>query len=216
MLAAITLCLTGLAVCLAGTRAERPVPAAVGKVAASAGFLALAFTLGVPWRTPHGAAVLAALVLSAVGDVALIGTSRRAFLGGLIAFLLGHVAYLVAFVQLGVEPAGIVPGAVFMLVLGGAVLRTLRGPSGKLFPAVVAYVAVIGMMVALAGGVATAHRGVAGDTLAAAAVAFAVSDLFVARQRFLVPAFHNRAIGLPLYYGAQLAFAWAASQLGAA
>ena len=33
------------------------------------------------------------------------------------------------------------------------------------------------------------------------------ADLFVARERFVSPAFGNRAIGLPLYYAAQILFA---------
>ena len=41
-----------------------------------------------------------------------------------------------------------------------------------------------------------------------AAVAFFCSDLSVARDRFVAPGFANRAWGLPLYYAAQLAFAW--------
>ena len=41
----------------------------------------------------------------------------------------------------------------------------------------------------------------------AAAVAFLASDLFVARDRFVERDWRNRAVGLPLYYVAQLVFA---------
>jgi len=41
----------------------------------------------------------------------------------------------------------------------------------------------------------------------AGAVTFYVSDLSVARDRFLAPGFVNRLWGLPLYYGAQLLLA---------
>ncbi len=211
----VAVCLGGLAVTLWGQHAGRAWAAAGGKVVASLGFLAFGAALGVYDRTPHGTAFLAAFILCAIGDVALIGHSKPAFLGGLTAFLLGHIGYIVCFVQLGYDGQGVVPGAVFMLALAAAVLRTLRGPAGRLFPAVVAYVAVIGVMVALAGGVAVAHPGLHGNILAGAAVAFAISDLFVARQRFLVDAFQNRVVGLPLYYGAQLAFAFGAVGLGA-
>jgi len=187
-----------------------------GKTLASLSFLAFGGVLGVYTREPHGLAFLAAYILCAIGDVALIGKSKPAFLGGLVAFLLGHVGYIVCFLQLGFEGQGVVPGAVFMVLLAVYVLRQLREPSGKLFPAVVAYVAVIGVVVALAGGVATLHGGLHGSIVAGAAVVFAISDLFVARQRFLVDAFQNRLIGLPLYYGAQLAFAFGAVGLGSA
>lgn len=37
---------------------------------------------------------------------------------------------------------------------------------------------------------------------------FWCSDLAVARDRFIAPGFVNRLWGLPLYYAAQVAFAW--------
>lgn len=213
---ALVMCLGGLAVCLWGTRQGQLPVHASGKVVATLGFLAFAAALGVYGRSPHGTTFLIAFVLCAIGDVALIGKSKPAFLGGLTAFLLGHVGYIVVFLQLGFDPTGVVPGAVFMTLLAAYVLRRLREPAGKLFPAVVAYVAVIGVMVALAGGVAVAHPGLHGGVLAAAAVVFAISDLFVARQRFLAEEFINRLVGLPLYYGAQLLFAFGAVGLGTA
>ena len=41
----------------------------------------------------------------------------------------------------------------------------------------------------------------------AGAVLFFLSDLGVARDRFVSPGVWNRAVGLPLYYGAQLLLA---------
>lgn len=43
--------------------------------------------------------------------------------------------------------------------------------------------------------------------LLVAPLAFFVSDLAVARDRFVEPGFVNRFVGLPLYYGAQIVFA---------
>jgi len=40
------------------------------------------------------------------------------------------------------------------------------------------------------------------------AFAFYLSDLAVARQRFVAKSFWNKAWGLPLYFGAQLILAW--------
>jgi len=39
------------------------------------------------------------------------------------------------------------------------------------------------------------------------AVLFFLSDLLVARDRFVAPGFGNRLLGLPLYYAAQLLLA---------
>jgi hypothetical protein len=40
---------------------------------------------------------------------------------------------------------------------------------------------------------------------AVSVAAFAISDLSVARERFIAPTFANLAWGLPLYFAAQLA-----------
>jgi hypothetical protein len=59
-------------------------------------------------------------------------------------------------------------------------------------------------MVALSVGT-TALLGNAWITVGA--VMFYLSDLAVARDRFVAPGFTNRVWGLPLYYGAQLILA---------
>jgi len=47
----------------------------------------------------------------------------------------------------------------------------------------------------------------AGLALLAGALSFYVSDLAVARDRFVAPGFSNRLWGLPLYYGGTLLLA---------
>lgn len=195
-------CGVGLVVTLVGEVRGVFALRALGKTAASLGFLAFGLERGLPGLAPHGPWMLAALVLSLVGDLALLGESKRAVLGGIAAFLLAHVAYAAAFVTLGIEPSWAAGATLPLAVGGGLVLRALWGRAGRLAPAVAAYVAVITVMVALAAGVA-AHRGTG---WLVAAVLFFVSDLFVARQRFVVRTPTNRLFGLPLYYAAQLAF----------
>jgi hypothetical protein len=48
----------------------------------------------------------------------------------------------------------------------------------------------------------------------AGALSFYVSDVFVARQRFVKSAFLNRLIGLPLYYGGQFMLAFSVGLIG--
>ena len=63
------------------------------------------FVLAALWRGPgtrYDWLVVAGLVLSMAGDVSLIRRERNWFLAGLVAFLLGHVAYIMAF---GTRPA---------------------------------------------------------------------------------------------------------------
>jgi uncharacterized membrane protein YhhN len=70
--------------------------------------------------------------------------------------------------------------------------------------AVPAYVAAIGAMVAtaLGTGAATGHW-----QIAAGALAFAASDIAVARERFVATSPLNKAWGLPLYYIGQVLLA---------
>jgi uncharacterized membrane protein YhhN len=126
-------------------------------------------------------------------------------LAGLVSFLLGHVAFAVAFVSVpfaaGTAAAAalaVVPAAVFALIwLRPHVSGGMRG-------AVVAYVAVISLMVLCAAGAAA---GTGRPAIAVGAVCFFLSDLAVARERFVASTAWNRAWGLPLYYGAQLILA---------
>jgi uncharacterized membrane protein YhhN len=174
------------------------------KAAASAGFIGTALAAGAA-DTVYGRWVLAALLLGWVGDVALVSSARSWFLTGLVAFLLSHLTYVVAFVVLGLDGAGTaiaaagvaVPAAVVGRWLWDRVPKEMRGP-------VLAYIVVISAMVAAAAGAAV---GGAPELLVAAAVLFYVSDLFVARDRFVAAGFVNRLAGLPMYYGAQILFA---------
>lgn len=192
----------GVGLTLAGERMQRPTLEWVGKPLASALFILAAFHHGGP-TTSWGYAILAALVFSAIGDVALIAKGRGpGFLTGLVAFLLGHVAYSVAFVTAGPDPARLLVAAALLVPFSVVIARALvRRAERHMALPVMAYVAVITVMVALAFAVN------AGPLLPLAAVLFFVSDLFVARQRFVEKAFINRALGLPIYYAAQLLFA---------
>lgn len=156
--------------------------------------------------TVYGQLVLVALVLCLVGDVLLIPLDRPAvFRAGVFAFLAGHVAYSAAFLTRPLGIAGLVAGAVLMAIVLVAVLRWL-GPSlsPDMRGPVRIYMIVIGVMTALACGVSA---GGGPWAVAAGALAFAASDVSVARDRFVRPAFVNRAWGLPLYYAAQLLLA---------
>lgn len=183
---------------------------AAGKILASTAFVALGLTLGLPGASPHGPWIVVALLFSWVGDVALLSSEKRWFLLGLVAFLLGHVGYAVAFLGLGVAPVAALmalgPLAAFAMV----VWEQLRDHVGSLGGPVVAYIAVISAMVALAAGTVEAH----GPGLLVAATLFFLSDLFVARQRFVAEGVENRLVGLPLYFGAQVVFCWAAAAVG--
>jgi len=176
----------------------------IAKPLASAGLFALAVTAGAA-DSAYGRWILAGLALSFGGDVLLIPHAAVAFRSGLVSFLMGHVAYAVGFAVLGLDLR--VAGAVALpvAVVAFVALRWL-GPhvSGPMVFAVRAYVVAISVMVVLSAG-ASAH---AGDLrILAGATLFFVSDLAVARDRFVSPGFGNRLWGLPLYFGGQVLLA---------
>ena len=175
------------------------------KVATSICFIAVVLIAGA-LDTGYGQWVLIALLLSAVGDTALLGSSSSMFLLGLGSFLLAHLAYVVAFVVRGVDaaPTAIAAGGLVVPIV--VVIRWLwpHVPAAMQRP-VGAYAVIISLMVAGAVGTVAAE----GDArILVAAVAFYVSDLAVARNRFVAPGFDNRLWGLPLYYVGQFLFAW--------
>lgn len=176
----------------------------IAKPLASAGFVVAAWSAGA-LESAYGRAVLIALALCWLGDVLLIPSARVFFLAGLASFLAGHAAFAVAFVLRGVVPAA-AGVALALLLLPAALIWRWLAPrlDGALRVAVPAYIAVITLMVALAAGSAF-HR--TGWLLLAGAVLFFVSDLSVARDRFVRTGLVNRIWGLPLYYAAQLLLA---------
>jgi uncharacterized membrane protein YhhN len=211
----LALCTTvaaGTLVSLIGEATGRLPVRAIGKLAASAAFVALGAHVGLAQAGLAGRAVLVALVLSAIGDLLLLWDDKRVFLAGMIAFLLAHVGYTTAFVAIGVRPAGVLAGAAAMLLVDVAVWRWASPGAGKLAPALAAYQLVITAMVAASFGVALTGPGEGHLALCAGALLFAMSDVCVARHRFVTQHFWNRGIGLPLYYAAQVLLTLAAAR----
>lgn len=210
LIAAVCL-LAGIAAAVAHV-AGRTAAYGILKMVAATAYLAFALHLGAA-TTLYGRLVLSALVFSWLGDLALIGTGRL-FLAGLGAFLVGHLAYVAAFVVRGVSaPAALVGAAVMVVVAASTARWLLRAelPAPYRVP-VAAYLLAIGAMVALALGTAwpSMARGDAaatGRAILVGAAAFAASDLLVARERFVRPAPGNRLVGLPLYFAGQLLLA---------
>jgi uncharacterized membrane protein YhhN len=176
----------------------------VAKPLASSGFVAASLASGA-LESAYGRSVLFALVLCWLGDVLLIPQARAAFLAGLVSFLLGHVAFAFAFAQRGIALGFGAPALVAALAGGLVFLRYCEPhvPAALRHPVRV-YVAAISLMLACAAGT----LGKAGDpTILLGALMFWLSDLAVARDRFIAPGPWNRLWGLPLYYGAQLVLA---------
>ena len=136
---------------------------------------------------------IAALFLSLLGDVFLLGSAERWFVAGLAAFLGAHLAYIDGFLVGGFEPRLLLywgPAVVIVsLGIGGRILGALRGGGKRrLFGPVVLYLLAISIMVALAGASGR-------PAAAAGAVLFYASDGLIAWTRFVRP---NTWAALPI------------------
>jgi uncharacterized membrane protein YhhN len=135
--------------------------------------------------TSAGRWLLVALAFGLAGDVFLLEKADTRFRLGLAAFLVGHVAFVLCFIQLGLDPQGW--NYLSLLVLGACLLATrqvaastyLRGGLGLAAP-VGLYTVVIGAMLIYA-----FTTGV--PLIAIGATVFAVSDTVLARDRFVRP-----------------------------
>jgi uncharacterized membrane protein YhhN len=200
--AVIITCLGVVALLVGDARGPKWLPW-IAKPIASLGFVGLAWIM--PPHDRAGWTLFVGLVLCLVGDLCLLSRAKARFLAGLVAFFAGHVAYAAAFWQRGVSVSTAVIAALALAIPAVIVWRWLKPHvEPAMRGAVVAYIVAITTMVACAFGGA----GVRAEWLTVVgAIAFYLSDLSVARDVFVKPAFVNRLWGLPLYYGAQLCLA---------
>ncbi|KPD13703.1 lysoplasmalogenase [Phaeobacter sp. 11ANDIMAR09] len=175
---------------------------------ASVAFLALAALLqGAPiW-------LVVGLALCALGDFCLSRDGETAFMGGVGAFALGHLAYVVLFLghfssELGQiwEMPGLVLACAFA-VLGAMMVYVLAPRAGELKIPVLLYIPIILAM----GLAAVSLTSPALLWVLPAALAFMTSDVILAFETFVLPEDHPMRritpyLVWPLYWGAQAGF----------
>jgi uncharacterized membrane protein YhhN len=155
------------------------------------------------------------LVLSLGGDVALMFESDRAFLIGLVLFLLAHVVYSIAFtVPSGFHSADIITGAV-LLGVGVAIFLYLRPGLGSMKGPVILYTLIICFMVnrAISTFFGDAFTTTQAWLMSIGAVFFMLSDIVLAIDRFRQPLEAGR-LSLFAYYLGQLLIALSPAYFG--
>jgi uncharacterized membrane protein YhhN len=155
--------------------------------------------------------VFAGLLLCLIGDVCLIFFfNKKVFTAGLGAFLAGHIMYTIAFFTCGTAGAVMWVTAVSCLALSIGVFSWLKPNLGAMLGPVIAYIVIITAMAIGASALkSNPMLDMTGKILVyAGALLFYVSDIFVARHRFVKREFINRVIGLPMYYTAQFMIAF--------
>ena len=205
-----------------------PVLAALGALLAVAGNMlqlpALVYVfkpattlLVIAWAWPRGADTPAVqrwirigLWLSLAGDVFLMWP-QQGFLPGLVAFLLAHLAFIVAFTRRVTLLARSQPFALY--ALAAAVLLAQLWPDlpAALRWPVLAYVVCLATMAAQAGVVWLIARGSGGEALARNAaiggVLFMTSDTLLAFNKFSAPIALSSLLILSTYWAALLLIA---------
>lgn len=172
------------------------------------GFLGLALSFGA-LSSDYGRQIFYGLVACAVGDVLLLPKNNKTFFRlGMLAFAVGHIFYILA---AGLILRMDIPDTMFLLVIltglgvGLGAFKWLKPnlPDDMVWP-VGGYTLIITLMLirALQSDMVGAHF-----YIVPAAIAFAVSDIFVARDRFVQPNSKNALVITPLYFGAQALFA---------
>ena len=150
--------------------------------------------------TSVGRWILVALVCSLAGDVFLLGDAEGSFIRGLASFLLGHLAYVVAFLLLAQPTWSPVVALVLvaLVIVGRWVFLGARAQGGPVLGgAVAAYMAVIGTMAAL--GVSLGR-----PVLGAGALLFLVSDAVLGWDRFVARQAWARVVVMTTYHLGQL------------
>lgn len=165
--------------------------------------------------------LLGGLALSLAGDVLLIEHTTRAFVAGLIAFLLAHVLYIAALVHmqatrdLGVHSTVEWIGALALILIGLGFYAYLRSGLGRMRVPVIAYMLVISTMVQRALALSAVHPGpsIQAVLIVGGALLFYTSDAILAISRFRfddrLP--HYSLWNLSTYYAGQACLALSAS-----
>jgi alkenylglycerophosphocholine/alkenylglycerophosphoethanolamine hydrolase len=169
----------------------------------------LLLVIGVP-HTTFARLISAGVVLSLIGDIALLNDDNRAFMVGLGAFLLAHVAYTIAFLGAAVWSPFVPVVAVVMLVSTIWLLRATWMGTSRMHAPTIAYAVVISVMVVSAWAMIGGPLALA-PFAAVGAVLFYVSDASLALNRFRRPVPHVSLLALGVYWIGQLGIAIAAS-----
>ena len=181
--------------------------ALVAKAAATLCCIAIAVTAAPGPVARYRQAVVAGLCFGLAGDILLELEHGRYFAPGLGAFLVGHLAYLVAFTT-GARLFSRWKPVLWLALLGGGLGAVLwRGIEPSLRAPVAAYIVVLCAMAAQA-RVRAAIRPSPGTRLAAVgATLFVVSDAALAINRFGAPYPWSGVLILATYWMAQWAIA---------
>ncbi|RPH88950.1 MAG: lysoplasmalogenase [Calditrichaeota bacterium] len=161
--------------------------------------------------------VLIGLLFSLGGDIALMfQQNRKAFMIGLIFFLLAHIAYTLIFSLWGRFTTWDILSAMVLFTAAALFYRLIHSGLANMKTPVIIYMVIISAMVhrataSFASPVFSKHQAAA---IIGGALLFYMSDIVLAANRFWKPLKYHR-LSLALYYSGQWLIAWSASGFAA-
>lgn len=145
---------------------------------------------------------LGALILSLIGDILLMftATSELYFIGGLIAFLLAHIMYILVFLKQRHQQTSTLPITLLLLIYGAGIFYILKDGLNDLLIPVIIYMLVILTMAVTAflrkGNVSKSSF----NLVFFGAIFFLISDSLLALNKFYEP-MASSGVTVMLTYG---------------
>ena len=155
------------------------------------------------------------LIFCLIGDVCLALPQKKAFRVGLVAFLVGHVLYILSFSSLTQIYYWISAWLFILFCMSALIFLWLLPHLKSMLIPVLLYILVITVMVSGAWAVfRKSPFQISGRVfILIGALCFYFSDVFVARNEFIKEEYRNRFLGLPLYYTGQFLLAFSVGLL---
>jgi len=155
------------------------------------------------------------LIFCLIGDVCLALPQEKAFRAGLLAFLIGHVFYILSFSSLIPISYWISSGLLLIFGMSAFIFFWLRPHLKSMLIPVLLYIVVITVMASGAWAVLwkSSFQIYGRALILTGSLCFYVSDVFVAREKFIKEEYLNRLLGLPLYYAGQFLLAFSVGLL---
>jgi uncharacterized membrane protein YhhN len=155
------------------------------------------------------------LIFCLIGDVCLALPQKKAFRVGLVAFLVGHVLYILSFSSLTQIYYWISAWLFILFCMSALIFLWLLPHLKSMLIPVLLYILVITVMVSGAWAVFwKSPFQISGRVfILIGSLCFYFSDVFVARNKFIKEEYRNRLLGLPLYYTGQFLLAFSVGLL---
>lgn len=178
------------------------------KPVAALSFVFISFKLGA-LESGYGRLILFSLALCAVGDILLLNRKlKTSFFCGMLVFAIAHLLFSLSFIKSSTfDFASLVTFLPLIMILGCINFMYLlpRVPH-KFKPFILLYGLAIFMMITSAYTFMYEQK-----LILIAAIFFVLSDIFVAKDRFIKRSTKNALLITPLYFAAQGLFAFSVS-----